>query len=254
MLESKEILVKKLLGTSYSRILTYPISDKAEAKARIKELSGAGVTALRFNGLTRIDGIPVLGKGCVGVVTEAILDGMPVALKIRRSDANRVSMASEGRLLRLANSVQVGPRLITATRDFLAMELFDGIALFRWVERPGARSEARVKRVLRLLMVSCFRLDAIRLDHGELSHAPKNVLVNDAGIPCIVDFESASTVRRPANVTSLLQYFLFGKISGRIRSSGFFPQRRPVLSILTEYKRDNSVDNFRGILEVLQLS
>mgnify|MGYP001026921047 CR=1 FL=1 len=253
MLEDTGVPVKKLLGSSYSRILTYPVSDKAEAKARIKELSGVGVTALRFHGLTQIDGIPVLGKGCVGLVTEAVLDGVPVALKIRRTDANRVSMASEGRLLRLANSVDVGPRLISATRNFLAMELFDGIPLFRWVERPAARSVTRVKRVLRLLLASCFRLDAIGLDHGELSHAPKNVLINDAGIPCIVDFESASPVRRPANLTSLLQYFLFGKISGRIRSSGFNPRRRSVLDILTGYKKDNSVDNFRSILEVLQL-
>ncbi len=103
------------MGTAYSRILTYPRSDPNEAVSRVRELSAAGVTALRFSGVTLIDGIPVLGKGCVGVVTQGILDGEPIALKIRRLDADRTTMKDEGRLLRLANSVNVGPRLALAT-------------------------------------------------------------------------------------------------------------------------------------------
>jgi putative serine/threonine protein kinase len=253
LVEGKEVPLRKLLGTGYSRALTYPISNRAEAEARIRELSAIGITAVRFRGPTLIDGIPILGKGCVGVVTQAILDGFPVALKIRRIDADRASMNGEGRLLRLANSVGVGPRLLVATGNFLAMQLFDGMPLFRWAESSNARSNARVKQVLKHLLVSCSRLDAIGLDHGELSHAPKNVLVSQAGKPCIVDFESASTVRRVGNVTSLLQYFLFGKISTKIRASKIFPQKRTVLKTLTRYKREPSVESFQDILKALDL-
>ena len=62
----------------------------------------------------------------MGLVTQAILDGDLVALKIRRADADRPSMHEEARLLRLANSVNVGPRLVAATKDFLVMELAFG--------------------------------------------------------------------------------------------------------------------------------
>lgn len=253
MFEDKEIPLRKLLGTSYSRVLTYPISNEAEAKARIRELSAIGITAVRFRGPTLIDGIRLLGKGCVGLVAQAILDGMPVALKMRRIDADRASMNGEARLLRLANSVGVGPRLLTATENFLAMQLFEGMPLFRWAESSSVRSMATVKQVIKQLLVSCFRLDAIGLDHGELSHAPKNVLVSQAGKPCIVDFESASTVRRVANVTSLFQYFLFGKVSTKIRASEIFPQKRTVLKALTRYKRESSVESFQDILKALDL-
>lgn len=253
MFEGKEIPVAKLLGTRYSRILTYPVYDEVKARFRIRVLSAAGVSSLQFTGSTVIDGVPVLGKGCVGIVTLAKLDGTPVALKIRRNDADRPSMTNEARLLRLANSVDVGPRLITATNDFIAMEFFLGMPLFRWAEQHTASSMRAVKELLANLLRSCHRLDAIGLDHGELSHAPKNVLVSRRGEGCIVDFESASTVRRVANVTSLLQYFLFGRISKIIHMSRIFPRKAPILRTLTEYKQEPSVENFQNILAALRL-
>jgi putative serine/threonine protein kinase len=252
--ERKEVPVQRLLGTKYSRILTYPSSNEKEAKDRIDELVHAGVTALDFIGRTTVDGIPVLGKGCVGIVTRAILDDVPVALKIRREDADRATMADEGRLLRRANSVDVGPRLITATKNFLAMEFCDGLPLFRWAEELNRPSGSRVKRVLGQLLTDCFRLDAIGLDHGELSHAPKNVLVSRTGRPYIVDFESASTTRRVANVTSLLQYFLFGRISRAVRAVRHFPDRRRVVRLLSHYKAEQSVESFLALLRLLDLS
>ncbi len=254
MLVNQKIPVTKIPGTRYSKILTYPISNEAKLRDRVGELAAAGVTSLRFSGSTLIDGIPVLGKGCVGIVTLAELDGITVALKIRRDDANRPSMTNEGKLLRLANSVNVGPRLITATRNFLAMEFFNGLPLFKWAETQTASDRRAVKEVLEKLLYSCFRLDSVGLDHGELSHAPKNVLVNPRGEGCIVDFESASTIRRVANVTSLLQYFLFGRISRTIHASRIFPRKGQILKTLTQYKQEPSVENFNRILTVLGLA
>jgi putative serine/threonine protein kinase len=251
-LREKEIPIRGLLRSRYSHVLTYPRMDAEEAEARVLELSGMGISSLRFQGVTQIGGIPVLGKGCVGVVTQARYEGKLVALKIRRLDADRPSMSDEARLLRLANSVNAGPRLVSATKNFLAMELFRGIPLFRWAEHSRAGRRV-VRELVTRLLTSCFMLDSIGLDHGELSHAPKNVLVNRFGQPCIVDFESASTARRVANVTSLLQYFLFGRVSKTLHTSHVFPDRRNVVNSLGEYKREGSVENFQSVLGALGL-
>ncbi len=253
MRESREILLGGLASSPYSRILTYPRVDAEEAGRRIRELSGMEVSALRFNGVTLVDGIPILGKGCVGIVTQARLDSKVVALKIRRLDADRPTMNDEARLLRLANSVNVGPELITATKNFLVMQFIRGIPLFRWAEdlKPSRKA---VKELVAELVDACFRLDSIGLDHGELSHAPKNVLVRQSGRASIVDFESASTVRRVANVTSLIQYFLFGRISRNLHTRNIFPNRKSILMALGEYKHQGSVESFQRLLEVLSLS
>lgn len=253
MLEAKEVPISEILGTKYSRILTYPSSNEIETKARCKDLFEIGVSALVFRGQTLIDGVPILGKGNVGLVVHAIMDREPVALKIRRTDADRPSMSDEGRLLRQANSVDIGPQLMTSTRNFLAMQLFEGLALFRWFEKARKLEATTLKKTLGRLLYSCFKLDSIGLDHGELSHAPKNVLVSRTGEPCIVDFESASTVRRVANVTSILQYFLFGRVSKIFRPSKIFPRRNFVLKFLSAYKQKPSVESFKNLLEVLDL-
>ncbi len=148
--------------------------------------------------------------------------------------------------------VNVGPRLIAATTNLLAMELVDGVPLFRWAENSTGRIRV-LKRVLVHLLDGCCRLDAIGLDHGELSHAPRNVLIGHDDEPCIVDFESASMVRRVANVTSLLQYFLFGSLSKTLHSSKMFPAKRKILRALSEYKRDSSIENYEVVLRTLNL-
>jgi putative serine/threonine protein kinase len=130
------------------------------------------------------------------------------------------------------------------------MELINGLPLFRWVEQKNSRRTVRM--VLRGLLQDCFKLDAIGLDHGELSHAPRNVLVDSKGRGRIVDFESASTSRRVANVTSLIQYFLFGQLASKLEVK-MYKSRRAVLKSLTGYKQDGSVASFQRILETLRL-
>ena len=251
MNEPLQVRLKDIHGTRYERILTYPNADQGQADARVKELASIGVTAIRFIGHTTIGGIPILGKGCVGIVTQAIIEGKPIAVKMRRLDADRPSMDEEARLLRLANAVKVGPRLIAATTNLLAMELVDGVPLFRWAEGSVIKRSV-LKRVLSHLLDACFRLDAVGLDHGELSHAPRNVLI-EHDEACIVDFESASMVRRVANVTSLLQYFLFGSLSKTLHSSKIFPAKKKILKSLTEYKREGSIESYEALLQTLNL-
>ena len=119
MPESHELRPVALLGTKYSRFITYPTTEaEKEAESRVEELSSIGISKIRFVGSTLVDGIPVLGKGCVGIVVQATLDRIPVALKIRRMDADRPSFFEEGRLLRLANSVDVGPQTVHGNPQF----------------------------------------------------------------------------------------------------------------------------------------
>ena len=241
-----------VIGTRYAKVLSYPSIDDSELYARLRELAAIGITGLRFVGPSKLEGIDILGKGCVGLVTQAVLEGKFVALKVRRSDADRPSMDEEARLLRFANSVDVGPRLIAASKNFLVMELFPGLPLFKWAA-AGWNSNRSVKKLLSRLLNACFKLDSIGLDHGELSHAPKNVLVGPNARVCIVDFESASMVRRVANVTSLLQYFLFGSISRTLGIGSILPPRRDVVRALSRYKHEGSVESYGRLLETLRL-
>jgi putative serine/threonine protein kinase len=82
------IPVEALIKEPYASIVCYPRTNLAEMRQRIEELLQHGVSAVEFRGKTSASNIPVLGKGYVGVVVVAHINGQRVALKMRRIDAD----------------------------------------------------------------------------------------------------------------------------------------------------------------------
>jgi putative serine/threonine protein kinase len=148
----------------------------------------------------------------------------------------------------------VGPRLVGASRELLAMELVEGEYPVEWVEGLGEGDADRLRDAFSVLLVKGWRLDSVGLDHGELSRAHRHIIVSEEG-PRIVDFESASTERRCSNVTSLAQYLFFnhwmrGAVGGVIE----LPERGALLGALSTYKRRPSWEGLRTVLEVSGLT
>jgi putative serine/threonine protein kinase len=244
--------VEKLGEEPYASIVCYPRSSSAELKRRLQELRKLGIEALEFSGGKEAFGVPVLGKGCVGIVTIAYRNGEKVALKIRRVDADRDRMQMEAKMLRKANSAYVGPRLLGVSKNFLLMQFIEGELLPAWLERK--RGKALIKRVFREVLEQCWRLDDAGLDHGELSHAPKHVIVDGKNVPFIVDFESASLGRRPSNVTSICQFlFLSGVVAEKVAVKLGEKDGKAIVRVLRDYKSDRVRGNFERVLEVCGL-
>jgi putative serine/threonine protein kinase len=221
----------------------------------MQELASIGVDTLELSGAHQIGRARVLGKGCVGIVVKALMQGKAVALKIRRVDADRRNMIHEADMLRLANNIGVGPRLLAQSENFLAMELINGLPLNRWVMLlPRTGCKRRVRRATGKLLDDCYSLDRASLDHGELSEAPKNVLVEESDIPRIVDFESASDKRRPSNVTSIAQYLLIGGgPAKRLRTILGWRRKASLIRALREYKHHRDDKAFERIRLVAEL-
>jgi putative serine/threonine protein kinase len=246
------LTVDKLFQEPYASIVSYPRASRTELKKRLKELQKLGVEALDFVGEKQVSNLHVLGKGCVGIVVLAYRNGDKVALKIRRVDADRSRMQQEAELLREANSVDVGPKLLVASRNFLCMQFIDGMLFPRWLS--GKRSRTRISTVLRQILKQCWRLDSINLDHGELSHAPKHVIVDGQDKPVIVDFESASLNRRPANVTSICQFLFIGSETAREMNRNLGPRdKKAIAGALRRYKNERTFENFRAVLNACRI-
>lgn len=259
MVESKlatpetEVSLENLMVKPFRDVISYPVPDGTNARSRIDQLDKLGVDRIIFSGKSSINGLSVLGKGCVGIVVEGQLkDGTRVALKIRRTDANRPSMIAEAQFHRKANAEGVGPSLLGESSDVLSMRLVKGWTLPAWTSSLSGRDD-RVVSILRLLLMQCYTLDGIGLDHGELSHAHKNVLVTPE-CPFIIDFESASLKRKPSNVTAIVQYlFIAGKVSRVVREVTRCEDEESLIESLTRYKRSPTLDGFQNVLSVLGL-
>lgn len=252
MSEIKSIALSNLRESAYRAILCYPNYSDEEFEKRVSGLSSLGIVTLESQGSKNIFGARVLGKGCVGIVVSALRDSERVAVKILRTDAGRDGLDHEASMLELANSVNVGPKLRDSSRVFLVTEYIDGLLLPQWVESlKGRGRKKRLEQVLERLLEACYRLDQIGLDHGELSRAPKHVIVTARDEPEIVDFETASTMRRPANVTSMSQYLFVGSdLSKKIKRIAGPIRRSKLISALKQYKKDRSRENFQAVVRI----
>jgi putative serine/threonine protein kinase len=236
----------------YLTIISYPRPQKAEGQRRIRELRKLKITSLEFVGDTEISHLQVLGKGCVGIVVQALKKKERVALKIRRVDANRATMQHEAKLLAKANSEGVGPELLGVSRNSLLTRFVDGVLLPEWVKRT--KGKKRLRRTFREALEQCWRLDEIGLDHGELSHAPKHIIIDETDKPVIVDFESASLKRRPANVTSLCQFLFIGsEVAKNVAKKLGGIDKDALVETLRQYKRSRTRGNFDNVLKVCDL-
>ena len=172
------VVIEKLVEEPYPSIVCYPKATKTELRKRLGELRRLGIVALEFTGEKRVLKAYVLGKGCVGIVVAAHKNSERVALKIRRTDADRGSMRREAMMLRRANLADVGPRLLGVSKDFLIMQFVEGQLLPEWLEQKAGK--AHLKRVLREVAEQCWRLDVSRF----LRVSFRNLYVILSACPC----------------------------------------------------------------------
>lgn len=247
--------VDQLTSTPYIQVLTYPRISLSVARSRVRQLQKLGVTELVFDGHARIGRLGILGIGTVGVVVQAQVGGQPFALKIRRTDANRPNMDEEARITAIANKVGVGPEVSIHSKDFMLMKLLRSQELDVWLKElsgRGMRDEAR--GLVHSLLNQCRKLDIMGIDHGQLSNLRKHAVVAE-GSPWIIDFESAATTRKARNVTTAAQHlFIGGKLSPRMRRTLGVRDTGPLLTLLSQYKRDMSDYRYAKILEMLRLA
>src|SRR6267378_50282 len=204
-MDSSLVPLDKLTKEPYSSILGYPKATRGELSKRVTELKKT------------------------------------VALKIRRIDSSRPEMGSEAKLLRLANEVDVGPKLLDGSKNFIIMEYLEGKKIIDWIrDLKGKGSAAKLRSTIRKVLEDCYNLDKIRLDHGELSHIHKHVIVGNK--VCIIDFESASVNRRTSNVTSATQSIFIGSgIANFVKKIIKEPNRKKLIVSLRKYKNDQSL-------------
>ena len=234
-------------------LLHFPIWDAAAAEAKIEEFRGMGVEQIAFEGPHILETIPILGKGNTSIVLKVLTKKGAYAAKIRRSDADRVGFDEEARLLSVANSVGVGPKLVAWGCEALIMELIEGPYLSDWIRKLTPLDAGVLRGVFRQLVDQARRLDKVGLDHGELVRLKHHTIMRGFE-PVIIDFESAGTARRVANVTTVIQsLFLNTKASLVVERIMGLPEREGLLAALREYRREKSEENYLVLLRAAGL-
>jgi len=248
------ISIKKFSEEPYSLILGYPKATNRQIKSRINELEKLKIKSILLTGPTTLGKLAILGKGYVGVVVLAKKGNKQVALKIRRTDSQRKDMKNESILLKLVNSVDVGPKMFAVSKNFLVMEYIEGEKISDWVNLlKGVGSTKKLKSTIKKILQDCYKLDRLGFDHGELSNVSKHVIVGKTK-STLIDFESSSTKRRPSNVTSITQAFFIGSgIARKTQKIYKNPPKEKIIGALKQYKQKKTQESFEQLLKILKL-
>jgi putative serine/threonine protein kinase len=231
-------------------LTAYPSFEDNTFKDRLKELESLGITSILSYGNTKIRNFSILGKGCVGLAVLVKYRKKICALKIRRTDANRLHMYNEVMMHSLANAADIGPILIDFSENFILMEFINGRNIVAWSAGDGILNED-IYNVLVSTLEQCYALDRIKLDHGQLSHLKCHLIISPQKKPTIIDFESASVGRKPSNVTAAANTFLTARsLYPRLNYIMRKNQTEEIIRSLSEYKKTMTRESFDKIIKL----
>ena len=221
------------------------------------DLYKLGVKDAILEGPTKVCELNILGKGHSGIVLKVnSFSKKTMALKIRRVDSRRMDSLTEVFNHKLANLVGIGPQIIDNTNDLILMELITGKGIYEWLQDPTTfhlLTSTNIINIVNQILEQCYRLDVLHLDHGELTRIDNHVMVSENNDISIIDFESASTKRKPCNVTSATQALLLsgGSISRKICKFINLKDTDLLLNCLKKYKKIKNRQNFENVISLL---
>jgi putative serine/threonine protein kinase len=249
----KKILENRKLDIPLVKIVSYPKYDTSIARYRLSILYSMGVSAIISEGTTIIDQCRILGKGMNSMVLKIIYKNKVAVVKLLRLDAQRTHMYNEANVLKYINKYGLGPKLYTYYDWFIIEEFIDGHYLPIVLENLITKRDIdNLKLILKRVFEKAYNLDRLGVNHGELSRAEKHIIISKNLKPRIIDFESSSMIKRPKNLTSILQY-IFIRFRGGTISDILGIMYDELIPILNKYKASYDEDMFKLILQKVSI-
>lgn len=146
-------------------------------------------------------------KGWRGIVFKArTSDGRTICLKTLRGKVPGTSLKNEYGALLKANERGIGPKAYEydAEGETIVMEFIEGEPFSDWIMFAD---DGEIKKAVPEALRQGFALDRLGIDHGQLSWAPKHIMIAKDRVT-LIDFDRASTERKARNLTSIVA-FLF---------------------------------------------
>jgi putative serine/threonine protein kinase len=207
-------------------VLNYPERGRNKNLEHIFDDLGVELTPF---GEKKIFGVPVLGKGWSSIVIYGIYKKKEVAVKIQRTDSNRISLGREASFLRITNTYRIGPTLYYEGGSFLLLEYITGVP----IRKTSAKKEDIVS-----FLEQCHRLDLLGIDHGQIQGG-KHLII---GKKCwIIDFEKAG-YRTPRNVSSLISEIFLRETENAYNLRSACTVNKPeLIGAVREYKKTHDL-------------
>ncbi|NJE08304.1 serine/threonine protein kinase [Thermococcus sp. M39] len=201
----------------------------------------------RFMREKGIEELTFYSKGITSLVFLGKFQGKKVIVKLEREDTPRKNFKREAEILKLLEGHSITPELINygifEGKEYLVREFAEG--------EPLLYADVEKHHLIEIAKKT-HKLDVLGIDHGQIQGG-KHIIIGEA--VWIIDFEKASTRRKPKNLTSAMAMLFLNEnvISKRIRekfeiNKEFLAELRKALR---EYKESKNVKKILTLISSL---
>lgn len=187
-----------------------------------------------------------LAKGKRGHVYtyKSSVDGKEVCVKELNptTEAENV-IHNEAKFLKLANEVGVGPKLFKEESDKVIMEFVQGERILDFLERAP---KTGIVKVIKDSLNQARKLDEIGINKYELTNPYKHIIVQYEK-PVMIDFERCKEVKKPKNVTQLVQFITSGKVKRILKEKNIDLDTEELRELAKKYKEKYEKKLFKEI-------
>jgi release factor glutamine methyltransferase len=217
-------------GISFETLYVYAV----ERSGLLEEFMQKGITDIKK-----------FAKGHRGIIWKAKLKNKAVAIKTKLPSSAAVgNIEREAEWLRLLNQKGIGPKLISAEKNYFIYRFVEGIFIREFIIKADKKA---LKKVLKDVFSQCFILDQLKINKEEMHHPVKHIIINKKTV--LVDFERANKTINPKNITQFCQYIINQR--DELNRKGFRISREKIIKLAKSYKENPIKERLYKIINAL---
>lgn len=175
--------------------------------------------------------------------------GKDQVMKKERPDSKaKDRIKNEIKWLKILNKHNIGPKLIKSSKDYFICELIKGKRIIEWMKEKNLK---QIKRVLKIIMNKCRKLDQLKINKEEMHKPTKHIIIGKK--IKLIDFERCFETKKPHNVTQFSNFILSKKVQSILKPKGYDINAKKVIPYLKAYKKDYSKKSYENLLKILKL-
>lgn len=171
-------------------------------------------------------------------------------IKKERGDIKAINrINNEAYWLNILNKHNIGPKLIKKQDNEITIELIEGKLIIDWLKENKREC---IKAVLIKTIKQCRILDRLHVNKYELTNPYKHIIINK-NKPVMIDFERCRYAEKPKNLTQFCQFILSKKIEYILNKKNVSINKKSLINLLKAYKKDQSEQRFKKILNLFSM-
>ena len=193
----------------------------------------------------------IIAKGKRGQIYtyKSKIDGKEVCVKeLNPSTEAEHVIENEAKFLKMVNEHGIGPKLLKEEPEKVFMEFVQGERILDFFERAPKQG---IVKVIKESLNQARELDKIGINKYELTNPYKHIIVQN-NKPVMIDFERCKEVKKPKNVTQLVQFITSGKVKRILDKKDIHLDATELRALAKKYKEEYDKKMFNNIKQQLK--